>query len=71
MVVSNVSRVVDIAIDATGHLLVGLALELVDGGEVIDRNWYYTADEPFKDVDAQIALVNAHLVAMKREPVAD
>lgn len=58
-----------IEILADGHIQIRFALLLIEDDVVIDRKLHRTSVEPGGDVDAQIAAVNEHLAAMKKEPV--
>jgi hypothetical protein len=60
-----------IEVARTGHLQIRLALLLIEDGVEVDSKWHRTAIEPGGDLDAQIALVNAHLLQMKRAEIND
>ncbi len=51
--------------------IVGLrfAKLIVEDGEELARDWHRTLVAPGADVDAQIAVINAHLVSMNKAPV--
>lgn len=53
----------------TGHIQVRLGLLLLEDGREIDCKWHRFSAGPERDVDAQIAAVNAHLAEMGRPEV--
>ena len=59
-----------IEIKADGMIQFRLGLQVVEDGEVISNAWHRSAVQPGGDVDAQMALVNTHLVAMGKKPVS-
>lgn len=54
-----------------GHVQIRFAVQLVEDGKVIDSKWHRTSVVPGGDVDAQIAVVNAHLESMGKARVID
>lgn len=58
-----------IEITQDGTLQVRLGLLLVEGDKELDCKWHRTTIPRGGDVDAQMAAVNTHLVAMGRDPV--
>lgn len=63
------TTVQQIEITAGGFIQVRFALDLVEDGKVIQRQWHRTAIEPGGDVDAQIVAVNANLAQMGKNAV--
>lgn len=60
-----------IEVTENGHIQIRFAVQLVEDGRVLDSKWHRTTVEPGGDVDAQIAAVNLHLLAMGKAPVED
>jgi len=61
-----------IEVTRNGTIQVRIALEVVDGSNIIAHKWHRTAIEAGGDVDAQMAAVNAHITSepMNEQPVS-
>lgn len=70
MAIAKRTIVDQIEITRDGTVQVRVGLLLVEDGKEIDCKWHRTAIPPGGDVEAQMAAVNAHLVAMEKEPLA-
>lgn len=60
-----------IEITSHGVVQVRLALLVVEGENIIAKDYHRTVIEPGISPDDQFALVNQHLVSMNKEPVSD
>ena len=58
-------------VSENGIIMIRFRKELVENGNVLSFGYHRTALEPGGDLDKQMAVVNAHLVAMECKPVAD
>jgi len=58
-----------IEITRTGDIQVRFGKLLVEGDNEISCQWHRTMIPPGGDVDAQLAVVNAHLIQMGEQPV--
>lgn len=67
------TEVNQIEITQDGTIQIRLALKIVDGAQELHSQWHRTSCNPGTDVDAQFALVNAHLAALSYPavPVSD
>ena len=59
-----------IEITRNGTMQIRIGLELVEDGAVLSNKWHRTMVDPGGDVTAQIAAVNAYLLAMGEQEVS-
>ena len=64
------TKVNQIEITESGVVQVRIALQIIEGGNVVSNKWHRTAISPDGDVDAQMAAVNVHLNQMNEQPVS-
>ena len=64
MAITRKTVVDQIEITRTGHIQFRLGKLLVEDGKELSSQWHRSVVEPGGDVEAQMAVVNAHLVQM-------